>query len=136
VNPDQTIGILASDAKSGDTEISVSGTVLTNAFVGMYVQFTDGVNTSDYSEVIALSDTTITIADPLPFDFAAASPTLVKQRTYVIKDAVINAATTRIGIDRGKISGGLLTANRLLRVYYRNNSGPEKIFRVYLETLY
>lgn len=95
VNPDTPLGLIAQDAKSGDTVINVSQYVIKYMFSGFYLTFTDGTNTDIAVKIISqdLVNNTITIKPGLTHNYSATN-TMMLLNYYCIKDMPILLGTT------------------------------------------
>ncbi len=123
IAPDTVIGVITSNVAINDTIINVSPTVITNIFVGAFVNLTNGTNVSNLIEVISIDkiNNTITLYSGSNLAFTASAPTYVRV-TYVYNHM------TEIGV-AGPLSIGTLTTNASyipsntnIKIIYQNNS--------------
>ena len=119
------VGVLTSPITSGDTEIHVSSTVLSNVVTGRRVSITDGTNTTDYITVIAKNTAsgTVTLRSSCPYSFAAGS--YVRMQIVYCDNVEIGCAG-RYEMGSAKIGGTYIPPNTPILVKYTNNGSTTK----------
>lgn len=115
------VGVLTAGVAASATVIPVSLTVIQNVFIGRKVRITDGVNTTDFIEVISKNTNTneITLATGITFAFAAGS--LVKLCIHYVKDMEFSEpGMYKIGVSN--VNGTYIPTNIPITLSYTNNS--------------
>lgn len=103
--------------------ISVSQTVIDNTCAGKYIKLDDGVNADVVDKVVSVDITNdkIYVETNLTNSFLAATPTYIKQTTYIMKDFELGGpAITNIG--GSKIGGTYIPKDTIIKLYYDNKA--------------
>ena len=133
---DVNIGVLTAGIAVSDTVIPVSLTVIQNIYTGRKVKITDGVNTTDFIEVISKNTNTneITLISGVTFAFAAGA--VVKLCIHYVKDMEFSdPGIYKIGVSN--VNGTYIPTNISITLSYTNNSAlVVKRPSVMLEMLY
>ena len=132
--PHTPIGYLTMDAKSSETQLTVSNTVIQNSYIGLYAYLTDGVNFDSCGRIISIDTATskVIIESPLIHSFSSTSPTYFLITRYFVKDYEIRiAGFHRIGY--GKIGGGKTPAGVSGECVYTNFSSTPKVVAFMIE---
>ena len=133
-----TVGVLTADYDGTGTEISVSSTVIDNIYRGYHCVLTDGVNTTDLTNMIIQIDTEnniLTMEHAYGQSFSASSPTYVQMyRIYCSVDKLGPGGSHSIGATL--IGGTILKKNTPVRFYYENKSGQRTIATFHMEYMY
>jgi hypothetical protein len=116
-----TVGVLTAPVALLDTVIPVSLTVIQNIFPGRKVSITDGVNTTDYIQVISKNTDTNTITLQTGSTFAFAAGSVVRLRIHYIDTMELSEpGTVKIGV--GSINGTYIPTNIAITISYQNTS--------------
>lgn len=135
VSPDTVCGVLIAPHSSGDTILSVSDTVFTDADMklGYYIS----INGQDLGRVIDMniSNSTITIENPLETDLAAM--TYVLFTVKVVPHWRFNAVGF-CSVGESKIGASYIPANTVFRIVYHNVNDVKtnKLFGISIDYLY
>ncbi len=82
VAPGTVVGILTRPVVPGNTAIYVSNTVLANAWVGVYLQLTNGTSRlEDLGRVLEVHDDYVLMENPAQQDHSPADPIYVQEQT-------------------------------------------------------
>ncbi len=138
IAPNTIIGVITNNVNVGDTTFHVSPTVLQYANMGYIISLFDGANKSIVGYVISkdLVNSTITCHDPSTNVFSASSPTYVMLEIRNIYEFEIGDPN-KYDIGQSLIQSGLIPANTIVRLEYKNNSKTDaKSFIFYFEYFY
>ena len=130
--PNTPVGVLSANISTGATTLSIGSVAPLNP--GFFLTITDGVNTADLGEIISLDyiNNIITFSTPSTHDFVTTSPSIVMIGIPRIKNfKFVTNETIQLGTS--KIGSSGLSANKVVRVLYTNNSNYEKTFFFYKE---
>ena len=135
--PDTTIGAITSDVTAGDTVINVTPTVFSYVQVGYFLSLSDGLNSSDLGEIIALNSSNgqVTVTVPADQNYSAASPTYVRFTVGRIRNFKIRNAGA-IPLGQAEIGGTVVPAGTITRILYNNQSNTPKTFNALAEIFY
>jgi len=145
--PDTVIGALAANANSGDSEIVVSPTVMSNLKIGYSVTITDGVHSETFmcggldtvNSVVKLRKIIVN-SEPNPslaYSYLAATPTTIMMSIpYTMTTSLTDPfVIIRGGRDypSGTVAFGttMIPANTKFRIRYKNNGVTAK--KLYLD---
>lgn len=136
VSPNRTIGVLTADCNIGDTEITVSSTVIQYIKTGFLCKITDGVNISDLGLVINVDYklNQISVETPLTSAFLASSPTYINMSVRFLGPHDLGGRPFTIGST--KIGASFVPKNEIVRMTYTNKSPSYKDLYILLEFLY
>lgn len=132
------IGAITAPVYTGNTEISVTSTVLTNISKGYFVNITDGVHVDELGEVISIDqlNSKITVCDAATHTFSPLSPTYVRMSVKVIEDFYIPIEKQRYAFAEKKVGGKYIPTGIPLKIKYTNQNGNAKVFAYNMEYLY
>lgn len=135
--PISPIGYITAQVAPGATVIHVSPTVKEYIYMGFLVTLTDGVQTQEMGECMAIDkvNNTITVETPSAFSFSPSSPTYVKITARVVENLNISTART-YDFARKKMGGKSLQSGVAFSIAYKNNNGLAKPFTFLLEYMY
>lgn len=138
VAENKVIGAIGAPVYIGNTEISVTGTVIDNIYKGFDSMLTDGGNVNVLGEVrdINYANSTITVTNAATNNFSPLSPTYVAMTVKVLENIYITVGDARYAFAEKKLGGKYLPAGTDLNVKYTNNSGNAKTFYYHMEYLY
>ena len=138
VADNSVIGAIGAPVYAGNTEITVTSTVLENISKGFFVNITDGVALDDLGEVVDINtaNSTITVDTAATQTFSPLSPTYVRTTIKVIEDFSIPVTNQRYAFAEKKVGGKFLPKNTPVNVRYTNNSGNAKTLCYNMEYLY
>lgn len=140
VAPNTQIGVLAAPIAPDDTTVFLSTTPMawTKMNVGFNVTISDGVNTDEMGRVLAIDRAlgTLTMETPAVHAFAASTtPVLIS--IYVNRGFKFFGNANRLVVGDGKIGGSFVPKNTVVRIRYKNNTGPaDKAVGLYVDYLY
>lgn len=132
------IGAIGAPVYSGNTQITVSGTVLENLYLGYEFGLTDGGNVNMLGEVTSINsvDSIVTVQNAATNTFSPLSPTYVMMTAKVLEDIYISCPCVKYGFAEKKVGGKYIPAGIDLNIKYTNNSGNSKIFYYNIAYLY
>ena len=132
------IGIITNPVNIGDSNVSVSPTVIPNLYNGYVFTLTDGVNTDYMGEVIDLNNgnNVVTLENTSTHFYSPLSPTYVEMGVKVIENFSIPAGKQRYAFAEKKIGGKYIPKNIPMVIKYTNNTGNSKVFMYNIEYLY
>lgn len=133
-----TIGVISSPVNIGDSNVSVSSTVIPNLFNGYTLTLTDGVNIDNMGEVVELNNgnNIVTVENNSQHYYSPLSPTYVKMGVKVIENFSIPAGEQRYAFAEKKIGGKYIPKDIPVVIKYTNNTGNSKVFMYNIEYLY
>lgn len=131
------IGALADVGISGGTNITVTSTVIQNIKIGRTISLTDGTNTTPYIRVDGISGTnsTLTLKDPLPYEFSPLSPTYVRMSIEYCSNVEFGPPG-QYTMGTNKIGASIAPSNTEYRITYTNNTNIQKRPCFVIEMLY
>lgn len=135
IAPNTTIGAITSPCDNGATSIIVSSTVITNIFVGGFINLFNGSISSNDSQVISIdsSTNTLTLETTLNNSFSAGSE--VRLTVYLVDNIRIGLAGNRV-IGENMMIGRYIPANTVIKFIYTNNSTISQHPTLALQYLY
>lgn len=138
VAEDMVIGAIAAPVYTGNSEITVTSTVIDNIYKGYNLKITDGVNSNDLGQVLDINveNSTLTLENPAANTFNPLSPSYILMSVNVIEDFHIPVGKQRYAFAEKKVGGKYLPAGIPISVKYTNNSGNAKTFAYNMEYLY
>jgi len=131
------IGTIQQDSPTGSTGINVAQTIIDNVLAADYIQLTDGTNTTDYIQILSVDrpNRMLIFSESIPFSFAAATPTFIKFRRYVLYYYPLGPPDL-YQMGNGKIGGSYVPAGNVVSVVYHNyDSTKDKELYAYIERL-
>jgi hypothetical protein len=132
VSPDSVIGTITSDVNIGDTVISVSQTVVDNAFRGpMTLVLDDGSQTNDLGHILNVDrdNLLVTVQNAATAAFAAATPTTIRVTIIFVDTTVLGPSGCDV-IGESKTGGSGVPANQIVRLRYQNRSPARRVGQV------
>lgn len=122
VAPGTVIGAITANITLNDTVISVQASVIENTYIGNYLDFFDGTNTSNLVRVLSLDagNNTVTVEAGIDQAFLAVTPTYVRATRIYAQDVYIPGGGA-IGMGENKIGATHVEANRPIHFVYVNN---------------
>jgi hypothetical protein len=138
ISPDTVVGYITQPVNIGDCIIHTNQTVIENLRVGYLASLNDGVHGCPLGYVTGIDavNFTITTQKPSSVAFSADSPTYVSLDISNIHEFEIGDPN-KYDIGQSLIQGGLIPANTVIRLIYKNNSKSDaKSFIFYFEYFY
>jgi len=126
IAPNTTVGVISADVNSAETEIPVNSTVIDNFDVGYKVTITDGTNTDELGQCLAIDsvNSTITVETATTNSFLAATPTYIQQTVCMVDDYEIGPPWEYV-IGESKIGGSYIPTGTVVRAIYTNNGNVD-----------
>lgn len=127
--PDTALGTITSDVSPGDSVISVSQSVISNAIAGpMRFMLDDGVQSESLGRIVSIDivNSQITTENSATLAFLAATPTVVRVSVVYIDTCTIGMARCET-VGESKIGSSAIPAGQTVRLVYHNRSLPEPV---------
>lgn len=127
------VGVLASNAYTNNTSITVSSTVIENIYVGYDLSITNGTTTNFLGEVITITNNVLTLSGSVTNNFTIGA--YITMSVKPVDNYIIGpAGLYNIGVSKMGASG--IPANIPISLEYTNTSSDIKTFTIYLDYLY
>ena len=132
------IGALGAPVYTGNTEITVTNTVIDNIYKGYNLNITDGVNVDDLGECIGIDsgNNIVTVSQSATNNFSPLSPTYVRMTVNVVEDMHMICTGGRYAFAEKKVGGKYIPSGVTIDIEYTNMTGNSKMFGYNLEYLY
>jgi hypothetical protein len=131
------VGLITQDVTAGDTQISVSQTVLANIAIGFHISLTDGVQLNQMGRIIDIDKIAgkLTLETAATNSFAAANPTYVRMSIIPIENLEFGPAQTYT-LGQSSLGASHIPANTPIVIKYTNNGSSTKKMVINYQYLY
>lgn len=121
--PDATIGAIVAPLPANCNTVYASSTVFNYISIGFHMKVTDGINSDDLGEVLAIDKVhnKITTMYKTTHNYSPLSPTYVQMTVYRIKDFIFGPAG-KYTVGKVRLVGAPIPANIIIRTMYENNT--------------